>query len=321
MALGARRVVEPAERDEAGEELGLLPRLPGFCLAVIGREPIGGLCIAQADQLAGQDLPLGPDGAGGGRREIGLQRLGRGPDGGGLRIAVAPAQQARAFIHHADVAQPRGAVRLAFPARSQPRLGRRAAIGVEPWHDARGGSRLVLPHQPVESAPMVVGGQDGGVALGESGLGGRIGGWALAPGLAQHRRCLSTPAGAAQRIGEALRGLDAAGCDAAEMAQHQRIVGVVGQQLLGAAGDGLGQGPIGVGGEPGGDLRPRGPAIAGLDAQPCDQLAGHRVGAGGEGLGVRKAAGLGGGQRLAAGGALRLARPGLGGGRAGEEKG
>ena len=168
---------------------------------------------------------------------------------------------------------------------------------------------------------MIIRGQDRGVALGEGGLGGGIGGWALAPGLTQHRRCLRTSTGAGERLSEALRGLDAAWRDAGEMAQHQRVVRVLGQQFLGAAGDGLGQGPIGVGGEPGGDLRPRGRAIPRLDPQPGDQLAGHRVGAAGQRLGFGEAAGLGGGQRLAAGLALRFARPGLGGGRAGEEKG
>ena len=113
MPLRLGRVVQPAQRDEAGEEFGFLPRLAGLRLAVIGGDAIGRRGIAEAQQLARQHLALRPDGALRLGRKALLQGLAGGPECRRFLIAVAAAQRAGAVMHQADVARQRRRLDLA----------------------------------------------------------------------------------------------------------------------------------------------------------------------------------------------------------------
>jgi hypothetical protein len=97
------------------------------------------------------------------------------------------------------------------------------------------------------------------------------------------------------------------------VAQREGVVRVTRQRLLRPARDGLRERPVRVRLQPADDLGGGQAVAAGLDAHPAHDLRGKRVGGRGQGVGLDQPSGRGGSQRLAAGGPLRLGRPGLGG--------
>ena len=166
-------IVQPAQRDEAGEELGV-QHLVRRDLAVVGAQRIGALGVAVAQQPARQQVALGPE-----RRRVrpaarpAARASPRLPQRQGVGGAVGAPQPARVVQHHAGivahVGRQRGQQRLGvrrIVLEGEPRLGRRPVRRVEPRDLPRGGGRVV-PGQVLEARPLVVRSQCAGPAAQE----------------------------------------------------------------------------------------------------------------------------------------------------------
>ena len=240
VAFGGRRVAQEAERNEAGEEFGILPRLPGRGDAMPGGNVIGGARLAEAQQLAGQDLAFRPGGAGGIGGGEGDQPGAGGEGGGGLLVLVAAAQPAGAFQGQPGIGGRGGGHAGGVGIRpvggiGEPGGGIALPRRVEIGHRPGGGGGFAGQRQPVEAAGMLGRGQAGGVAGEVGGLGHRVG-RRLGPAGAEHLGRLGGAAGTGEGIGEALVAVEAARSAGGEPLGGEAVVGVEGQGLLDAGG-------------------------------------------------------------------------------------
>ena len=176
-------VVQPAQRDEAGQELGI-EQLLGRDLAVVRGQRVGAGSVAVAQQAAGEQVALGPErGELVGHRRVSLRRLAR-------RAATAPARprcgrrgaaSARGRAPGRDRHARRPAGRRAATrrwahraaARAVPRLAARCAASRRAT--CRAAAVGVVPGQALEPRPLVLRPDGCRPAAQEGGLGGRVG--------------------------------------------------------------------------------------------------------------------------------------------------
>ena len=226
--LGARPHPQPAQRDEAGEELGLLPRLARLADAVPGGDGVGRARIAEAQQLAGEHLPLAPEGARRLRRQVGRRAAAQAAAASASR-SRRRSQRARSKARPASprAASARAGVSASGPVGGvgEPRGGDALPRRVEERHRPRRRARLPRQGQPVEAAPVLVRSELRAVALKEAAARPRRRPGASAQPMAQHLRRLRLLAGAGQRLGQALVALQGARRAGGEPLQGQRVVG------------------------------------------------------------------------------------------------
>ena len=310
MAGRGRGIVQPAQGDEPGEELGLggLLRLG---LAMRLGQRVSRCVVAVFQQGSDQSVPFGPEG----RSVIGrrcLRRIaGAQPQGRGIAVACGPAQGSGSVQDQAGIVaqrrRQRGHQRLGvrvIALHGQPRLGGGAVHRVQARGLAYGG-RDVLPGQMLKPGPLVVGGWHTGPAVQERDLGRGIG-QAGHPGRARRLGGLRVAAGNGQRGGAAEQARGLGWRSGGALGQYRRIVGFGGDRLLPPLFQQRLLRPVRAGLHEGGDLRRRGRA-AGEQAGIQHQLRRHRIGdTGGCGLGLRPVVGSDRGQRVLAGVARRL---------------
>jgi hypothetical protein len=145
----------------------------------------------------------------------------------------------------------------------------------------------------------------------EAGLGQRVGG-GFGPADAEHLRRLRPLAGAGQRLRQARVALQGARRAGGEPLQNQTVVGIVGQRLLGAPGEGVLGRPFRVGQGEGRDLGGGRAGTARLQPHPRHQLLDQRARRLRRRLGLRPApgGGVGDGDAAAVGAGLRQRRRG-----------
>ena len=310
MPLGDGRIAQPAQGDEAGEELRLAPRLARLRDAVPGGDGVGGAEIARAQQAPGEHLPLAPEGP----RGVGRRARSGVPGRRRFGVAVAPAEPAGALEGEAGIDARRLGAGRRVGVRPvggvvEPRGGDALPRRVQVGHGARRRAGLPRQGKPVEAAPVLVRAEMRAVPVEEAGLDQRIRG-RLRPAGAQHVGGLALLAGAGQRLGQAPVALQGARRAGGEPLEGERVLGVARQRLLRAAGERVLGGPVRVGQAEGGDLGGGGPGAAGLQPHPRHHLADEGVRALRRDLRLRPSPGPGMRHGHAPGGAHRV-----GGGR------
>ena len=228
------RIVQPAQCDEARQELGvqhLVRRDP----AVLSGERIGTGGIAVTQQATRQQVALGPE-----RRDVIHRRValcglaGAPPQGKRVRGAVRSAQPAGAIQHHAGIAPQRfgqageQCVRVRGVAlQGQLRLGRGAARRIQARDLSRRRGRIA-PDQALEALPVVVRPHRSRPAAQEAGLVAD----ARDPGAARLLRRLRVASGVRQRLGAVQHRLRQGQGIALALRQRGREVRVGGDGLL-----------------------------------------------------------------------------------------
>ena len=153
--------IQLAQRDEAGEELGVQQ---GFAagLGVAGGERIGAVGVALAQPAAGQDVALVPERGEPVRRRVRSAALPAAfHSASGVVVLAGAAQPAGLFQHQGGVVPlglgqggDQGGGVGVVAAQRQPGLGARPVGGVQPGDLAVGGGG-VGPGQAVEAGPLV----------------------------------------------------------------------------------------------------------------------------------------------------------------------
>ena len=163
--------MQHAQGDEAGEEFGVGALLRPPIWPCGNDDRIGSLGIAVMQQLARQQVPLGPERG----RVAGIRR----PDQqrGRLGVVVGVAQDAGAVQGQAGIGaqcgRQRGDQRLGLrivPLGGEAGLGRRMVCGIKAGDLAGGGGRVGQPGEALKPSPLVVGGGDAAPAAEEGGL-------------------------------------------------------------------------------------------------------------------------------------------------------
>ncbi len=276
MVEGFRGLVEEAQGEEAGQELGLGQPAAVF-LAVGLHQPVGEIVVAPFNGAAGQQVAFGPPGlwpahVGGGLGDD-LQR----PGVVTLAAAVAGAVEQQAGIV-AQAGRDAGHRRVGVAAVAVERDARlnQGVVGVveEGQHPADRGL-LPVPQQAVDAGLVVLRTQMGLVADEKGGLllGGEGG---VGPAGADQRNRALQAAGADQRVGIEQEALVGQRRVLPEPLQHLRRVEIDRHGLFGLTAQWRLVGPVGVVADEGRDV---GKAAAARRRQhhPADDLGRQRI--------------------------------------------
>ncbi len=278
-------VVQEAQRDPAGGELALGAVVLPAGNRRLARDPVGGLEVAEVEQLARDHTPLDPP-------LVGVDRLAvigrdRQDQLGGFQGLLAAAQELDAAEDHADVVllhvrRKRVEQRLGiggFLDHGNARFGdrRSAAAGATRCAECAVG---ILGMEPHVHACLVIGGRDQ-VAEYVERLGLEIGGeGVVAPGVAHQGLRAGAIALQQQCARERKLTLGAEGTLLSKEGAHERWIGTVGPQRR------LGAPPQQADGRPARILADEGQVAVELDAAalvvtqdcPFDELATDRIG-------------------------------------------